>query len=169
MITNKDDLVITKWGARYRGRHLPCAIGRGGIGVKTGEGDGITPAGTFRILGLGVRPDRVAISSIIPQFEIGPMDKWSDDPKDPAYNHLIRAHDHAFSHERLRRADPLYDAFVILDFNYPEAQPGKGSAIFLHIWRRPRYPTEGCVAFEAADFLDILSTWTADAQIHIRE
>jgi L,D-peptidoglycan transpeptidase YkuD (ErfK/YbiS/YcfS/YnhG family) len=27
------------------------------------------------------------------------------------------------------------------------ATPGKGSAIFLHRWRRPGYPTAGCVAF----------------------
>ena len=169
MITNSHDLVITKWGARHRGRYFPCAIGRGGIGQKIGEGDGITPVGTFRILGLGVRPDRVAISSCIPQFEIGPMDNWSDDPKDPAYNQLVRSNNYRFSHEALRRADPLYDVFAILDFNYPEAKAGKGSAIFLHIWRRPRHPTEGCVAFEAGHFFGIIRNWSVHSRVVIQQ
>jgi L,D-peptidoglycan transpeptidase YkuD (ErfK/YbiS/YcfS/YnhG family) len=55
------------------------------------------------------------------------------------------------SHERLRRADPLYDLVIVTDWNWPEAEAGKGSAIFLHQWRRGGYPTEGCVAFARAD------------------
>jgi len=168
VITKNTDLVITKWGAHYRGHYIPCAIGRSGIGVKQGEGDGITPMGYFQILGMGVRPDRLAISSTIPQFEIGPMDKWSDDPTDPNYNQRVRDTNYPFGHEALRRADPLYDAFAILDFNYPDAAAGKGSAIFLHIWRAPRVPTEGCVAFAPDDFLYILKTWSHDARVVIK-
>ena len=52
------------------------------------------------------------------------------------------------SHEKLRRADPLYDVIMLTDWNWPQAQAGKGSAIFLHQWRRPGYPTEGCIAFD---------------------
>ena len=75
-----------------------------------------------------------------------PGDLWSDDIRDPAYNHLVRA-PHGFSHEHLRRADPLYDIVLLTSWNWPEAEPGRGSAIFLHQWRRPGYPTEGCIAF----------------------
>jgi L,D-peptidoglycan transpeptidase YkuD (ErfK/YbiS/YcfS/YnhG family) len=50
---------VTQWGARFGGRSLPCATGRGGIGAKRGEGDGITPAGRHRIEALLWRPDRV--------------------------------------------------------------------------------------------------------------
>jgi L,D-peptidoglycan transpeptidase YkuD (ErfK/YbiS/YcfS/YnhG family) len=46
----------------------------------------------------------------------------------------------------MRRADPLYDIVLITDYNFPEAVPGKGSAIFLHQHRRAGYPTEGCIA-----------------------
>lgn len=76
----------------------------------------------------------------------GAGDLWSDDGADPAYNHLVRA-PHPFSHERLCRADPLYDIVLITDWNWPDAKPGRGSAIFLHQWRKPRHPTEGCIAF----------------------
>ncbi len=47
----------------------------------------------------------------------------------------------------MRRADPLYDIVLITDWNWPVARPGRGSAIFLHQWRKPHHPTEGCIAF----------------------
>ncbi len=86
---------------------------------------------------------------------IGPGDLWSDDVKDPDYNLMVRA-PHGFSHERLRRADPLYDLVLITDFNWPRADRGRGSAIFIHVWRGPRVPTAGCVAFRRADLLWIV-------------
>ena len=162
------DLVITKWGARYRGLHFPCAIGRGGIGVKKGEGDGITPAGRFRLCMIGVRPDRVALSSLIPQREIGPSDIWSDDPKDPGYNQWQKGRSTRFSHEVLRRADTLYDLIGVLDFNWPAAKPGAGSAIFLHSWRKPRHPTEGCVAFCPDVLAWIFASWDDSARVLIQ-
>ena len=75
---------------------------------------------------------------------------WSDAPDDPAYNLLVRA-PYGPSHESLRRDDPLYDIVLLTDWNFPEAVPGAGSAIFLHPWRRPGYPTEGCLAFSRSD------------------
>ncbi|TMV57367.1 hypothetical protein FGG78_37230, partial [Thioclava sp. BHET1] len=56
-------------------------------------------------------------------------------------------------HEVLRRADPLYDLILVTDWNRAPARPGKGSAIFIHRWRRPRYPTAGCLAFAPQDLL----------------
>jgi L,D-peptidoglycan transpeptidase YkuD (ErfK/YbiS/YcfS/YnhG family) len=35
---------------------------------------------------------------------------------------------------------------ILTDWNWPRAERGRGSAIFLHQWRRPGKPTEGCVA-----------------------
>jgi L,D-peptidoglycan transpeptidase YkuD (ErfK/YbiS/YcfS/YnhG family) len=81
---------------------------------------------------------------------IGPCDLWSDDVLDPDYNLMVRA-PHSFGHERLRRPDPLYDLVLITDWNWPCAEKGRGSAIFLHAWRKPRHPTAGCVAFDPAD------------------
>jgi len=51
--------MIGQWGARYRGRMMPCAIGAGGIGVKAGEGDQITPLGQFQIEAVWARRDRI--------------------------------------------------------------------------------------------------------------
>ena len=146
-----NDLVVTRWGARFLGRTLPCVLGRGGVVTDKREGDGATPAGVLAIVGMLYRPDRI-LRALVPRWAepILPGDLWSDDPRDAAYNHGVRA-PHPFSHETLRRADPLYDLVLVTDWNYPHALPGKGSAIFLHRWRQPRYPTAGCVAFAPDD------------------
>lgn len=91
------------------------------------------------------RADRMAAPSKWARA-IGPRDLWSDDVSESRYNHMVSA-PYAFSHEKLYRADPLYDLILLTDWNWPNAVPGRGSAIFLHQWRRPGYPTEGCVAF----------------------
>jgi len=164
-----EDLVVTKWGARFRGQTLPCAIGRGGIGEKRGEGDGITPKGVFHLAAIKSRPDRLLFHTpYVPQKTIRIADIWSDDPKDPAYNHEVYGPDYTFSHEKQRRADPLYDAFGILDFNWPNAKAGAGSAIFLHIWRKPRHPTEGCIAFDRRNLLWIFENWQQKSRVIIR-
>jgi L,D-peptidoglycan transpeptidase YkuD (ErfK/YbiS/YcfS/YnhG family) len=150
---NRADLVVTPMGVRFMGRIFPCTIGRGGI-VPAGrkrEGDGATPTGVHRIVGMLYRPDRMVRPTDWAR-PIGPMDLWSDDPKDKDYNLMVRA-PHGFSHESLRRADPLYDLVLLTDWNWPMSVPGRGSAIFLHRWRRPGFPTAGCVAFNPADLL----------------
>jgi L,D-peptidoglycan transpeptidase YkuD (ErfK/YbiS/YcfS/YnhG family) len=163
------DLVVTQTGARYRGRVYPCAVGRGGIGVKRGEGDGITPVGTWRIAEVRYRADRiVAPAAAMPMAPIGPADIWSDDPADPNYNRERTARAYPFSHERMFRADPLYDLVAITDFNWPNAIAGAGSAIFLHAWRKPRHPTAGCVAFAPPVLRVILESWVPEARIVIR-
>ncbi len=138
-------MVLTPRGLRFAGRLYPCSIGRGGVTRDKREGDGATPAGIHRITGLLYRPDRLAPPTPWAR-PIFPRDLWSDDPRDPAYNQKVRA-PHGFSHERLRRADPLYDMILLTDWNHGGMQPGRGSAIFLHQWRRPGAPTEGCIAF----------------------
>ncbi|MCE8512589.1 L,D-transpeptidase family protein [Ruegeria pomeroyi] len=143
------DLVLTPRGVRFWGRYLPCSIGKGGIRADKREGDGATPVGIHRIVGMLYRADRIAPPAPWAR-PIGPGDLWSDDMGDAAYNHLVHA-PYGHSHERLRRGDPLYDLVLVTDWNWPEAEPGRGSAIFVHQWRRPGYPTEGCVAFSRPD------------------
>ena len=141
------DLVLTRQGVRFAGRRFPACIGRGGITSAKRECDGATPAGVHGIIGLLYRPDRIPRSKL-PHWArpIGPNDLWSDDTRDPDYNLMVRA-PHSFGHERLRRADPQYDVVLLTDWNWPQAEKGCGSAIFLHQWRGRGRPTAGCVAF----------------------
>lgn len=162
------DLVVTPMGVRFLNRMFSCSIGRGGIvpARRKREGDGGTPTGVHRIVGMLYRPDRMAQPADW-ALPIGPMDLWSDDPKDPDYNLMVRA-PHGFSHEKLRRADPLYDLVILTDWNWPMAVPGRGSAIFLHRWRRPGYPTAGCVAFAPQDLLWIARRITYGTRLIVR-
>ncbi len=165
----RHDMIVTRWGARFMGRRFPCAIGRGGLTDEKREGDGATPLGIWTLPSGMYRPDRGASpKTSIPMREIWPRHLWSDDPRDPNYNQLVQAHHYAFSHEKLRMGPPLYDTLLISDQNWPNAVAGKGSALFVHRWRRPRFPTAGCIAFAAQDLDWILRHWQKDSRIFVR-
>ena len=144
-------MLLTPKGLRFMNRLIPCAVGRGGVRSLKREGDGATPAGRHHIAGLLYRSDRMPRPAPWAQ-PIGLRDLWCDDVASVAYNQPVRA-PFAPSHEHLRRPDPLYDVVLLTDYNWPEAEPGRGSAIFLHVWRKPRHPTEGCIAFARKDLL----------------
>jgi len=159
-----DDIVVTKWGARFRGRRFPCAIGKGGITDNKHEGDGATPRGIHALPHVWARPDRISVHGARP---ITPRDLWCDAPNHALYNGAVKS-PFSGSHEKLRRADPLYDLFVVTDWNWPVATPHKGSAIFVHRWRKPRHPTEGCVAFRADHLAWIVDHITPRTRLVIR-
>ncbi len=160
---NRSDLLVGRWGVRFCGRRFPASIGRGGISANKAEGDGATPAGAHRISAVLYRAGRIGRAELPSGGRrIGPQDFWSDDPRDPAYNRPVRA-PHRFGHERLFRADPIYDLILITDWNTRPAVPGSGSAIFLHQWRGPGHLTAGCVAFRRDHLIWIarrLRPWT---------
>ncbi|MGB3406493.1 MAG: L,D-transpeptidase family protein [Jannaschia sp.] len=145
------DMVLTPAGLRFMGRMLPCTMGRGGVRTDKREGDGATPRGTHGIVGMLFRPDRMARPTDW-ALPIRPGDLWCDDPGHEDYNLMVRT-PFAASAERLARADPLYDLVILTDWNWPRAEHRRGSAIFLHRWRRPGYPTEGCVALDPRHLL----------------
>jgi L,D-peptidoglycan transpeptidase YkuD (ErfK/YbiS/YcfS/YnhG family) len=161
-----DDLVLTRLGLRFRNRLYPCSIGRAGLSARKCEGDGATPRGVHTITGLLYRPDRVARPSGW-AHPIRPRDLWSDDPEDPAYNLMVRA-PYAASHERLRRADPVYDLIMLTDWNLPYPTKGRGSAIFIHQWRRPGAPTEGCIGLRRRDLWRIACALRPQTRLIIR-
>ncbi|MDM7458561.1 MAG: L,D-transpeptidase family protein [Paracoccus sp. (in: a-proteobacteria)] len=157
-------MVLTPTGLRFLGRTFPCAIGKSGVTTTKREGDGATPAGLLRVTALWYRPDRLAAPTAWAR-PIGPDDLWCDDPGHPRYNRHVRAPLPA-SHERLRRADPLYDLILTTDWN-ATGVPGRGSAIFLHQWRRPGYRTEGCIAFAKPHLLWIARHAPPGTAIHV--
>ena len=83
---------------------------------------------------------------------IKPYDLWSDDVRDIDYNMMIRA-PHPYSHEKMRRADPMYDLVILTDWNWPYPRKSAGSAIFIHEWRRPHAPTAGCIGLSRTHLL----------------
>ena len=63
MTSSRHDMVLTPMGLRFVGRILPVTWGRGGIRADKREGDGATPVGVHRTLGLLFRPDRSSSSA----------------------------------------------------------------------------------------------------------
>ncbi len=143
------DMVVSGGTLRFGGRRFACTLGRGGVTADKREGDRATPRGVHDLIGVLYRPDRMArpVDWAVP---IRPGDLWSDDARDEDYNLMVRA-PYPYSHERLRRADPIYDLILITDWNWPQAVRGRGSAIFVHQWRRPGYRTAGCVGLARRD------------------
>ncbi|SEA17845.1 L,D-transpeptidase family protein [Rubrimonas cliftonensis] len=179
----RDDFAVTRWGARFKGRRMPVRIGRGGVRTDKREGDGATPAGAWRLTTLFFRADRLppprrkglagrrsapgaalrisGLQGLVRPVAIGARLGWSDDPACPRYNRAVRLPS-AFSAERMRRGDRLYDLVAATDHN-AAGVPGAGSAIFLHLLRGPGRsvgrPTAGCVALRRPDLLWLLARW----------
>lgn len=165
IVARPQDIVITPMGARFMGRMIPCTVGRGGVvdAALKREGDGGTPTGVHAIGPVLYRPDRIPCP-VPGAMPIGPGDLWSDDAGDAAYNQHVRA-PYAPSHEKLRRADPMYDLVVVTGWNWPVATAGRGSAIFIHQWRRPGAPTAGCIGFSRRDLRWIVANLAEDSRL----
>jgi L,D-peptidoglycan transpeptidase YkuD (ErfK/YbiS/YcfS/YnhG family) len=142
-------------GNRRRGwiaagpHRIAVALGRSGIKANKREGDGATPAGSFRPLRVWWRSDRAHRPSVLlPCRPIGPADGWCEDPRDRRYNRPIRLPPGAPG-DRLTRADGLYDLIIEIDHNARPRIAGRGSAVFIHVARPNFGPTAGCVAMPA--------------------
>jgi len=135
---------------------MPCKLGNSGIAAGKREGDGATPAGRYGILGGHVRRDRLPLNVLYRGLKaIGPRDGWCDDPDSGAYNRPVRLPFRA-GHEKMARADRLYDVCLVLDWNiFPRARR-RGSAIFMHLTRPDGGGTQGCVALDPATMRRLL-------------
>jgi L,D-peptidoglycan transpeptidase YkuD (ErfK/YbiS/YcfS/YnhG family) len=146
---------------------LPVALGRTGVKASKWEGDGATPAGTFRPVRLWWRSDKLPRPrTSLPVRRIRPGDAWCEDPTDRRYNHPIRRSANEPG-DRLRRKDGLYDLIVEIDHNTRPRVAGRGSAVFVHVARDGFGPTAGCVALRRADLLRLLARMTTKTRIKI--
>jgi L,D-peptidoglycan transpeptidase YkuD (ErfK/YbiS/YcfS/YnhG family) len=133
------------------------ALGYGGVRSDKQEGDGATPTGSLPLRTILYRPDRQAAPvCAVPVQPLTPADGWCDDPTHPAYNRLVRLPINA-SAEALWREDGVYDLIGVLGWNDDPVQPGRGSAIFLHLARENFAPTEGCIALRTGDLIHALA------------
>jgi L,D-peptidoglycan transpeptidase YkuD (ErfK/YbiS/YcfS/YnhG family) len=142
-----------------------AALGRGGVRRDKQEGDGATPVGLLPLRRALYRADRVAPTECtVPIEPIVPTDGWCDDPAQADYNRMIRL-PHEGTHEELWRQDALYDLIGVLGWNDSPVQPGRGSAIFLHV-ARPNYtPTEGCIALALGDLRKVLAAGLTEVMV----
>jgi L,D-peptidoglycan transpeptidase YkuD (ErfK/YbiS/YcfS/YnhG family) len=150
-------------------------LGRNGMGWGLGlhseqrdgplkvEGDGRSPAGVFELgtsFGYAASPPA---GVMMPYRVIGENDFFVDDPQANDYNRwvtLSRGEDpekYWASYETMLRPDGLYALGVVVRHNTDPAVAGRGSAIFLHLWRSPSAATSGCTAMSKEDLIELLA------------
>ncbi len=153
---------------RYGNKSVPCALGPAGFVADKKEGDGATPIASMKLIKGLYRSDRLSRPvTKLPMRATDPADGWCDDPTLPQYNQLVKL-PFKGSHEKLWRKDHVYNICIVLDWNIAPAVVGKGSAIFFHLARNGYTPTEGCIAVNLSDMLEILRTSNADTVIETR-
>jgi len=161
-------IIVKKNGyLKYKNFKFRCSIGKAGIKTKIKEGDNITPKGTYKILSIYYRKDRVkkfksSIKKIIIKKKMG----WCDDIKSKSYNKQIRLPS-KLSHEILYRKDNIYDIVCVINYNTNPILKNKGSAIFLHIAKKNYQKTKGCVALKKNHLIKLLSTIKKNTKIKI--
>jgi L,D-peptidoglycan transpeptidase YkuD (ErfK/YbiS/YcfS/YnhG family) len=141
----------------------PAVIGRNGFALSGSkiEGDGKTPSGLYPI---GIAFGREAVLKTGLYYrQATERDLWVDDVLSPQYNQWVSGSAQASSYENMLRSDGLYDAGAVIEYNTSPVVAGKGSAIFIHIWRdRGAKPTAGCVALDGTRLRQLLSWLRAD-------
>lgn len=147
--------------------HCDGMIGAAGLGKQV-EGDRKTPRGTFQIrnIAYGTKENPKG-SRFFHYVKIEKGMVWRCDPEKPDYNTL------AITGElpgdwTTEKDEDLYQYgqseeggqyHYFLDIGYNEKRiPGAGSAIFLHCWKGPGYPTAGCIAIAEENMIRLLRT-----------
>lgn len=140
----------------WSGGSAGAAVGRSGVRADKREGDGATPAGTYPLVSVLYRPDRVTPPrSRLPVKALVPNYGWVDEPADANYNRPVSL-PYPASAEEMWREDELYDVLVVIGYNMEPVVPGAGSAIFLHVATPDFAPTAGCIAVEKEILLGLL-------------
>ena len=156
--TSKAMASVTAWqkyGATWKQAFKPIIsdVGSQGISATKHEGDDKTPAGLFP---LGTAFGTLPLSLNIPYRRLTADDKFIDDVNSKDYNKWVHGNTNADSYETMLREDGIYNAGIVINYNMNPIIPGKGSAIFMHIWYGPNIGTTGCVAMEESDLIKIL-------------
>jgi hypothetical protein len=167
------------------GKPIAVVLGKGGLGWGIGlhnassdmlslperkepmkqEGDGKSPAGIFKLgsaYGYAARP----LSRMKWAYQASTQDlRCVDDTKSSFYNQILPEKPNLWnSAEVMRRNDALYTWVVDVKHNQRPATPGKGSCIFLHVWRGETNPTTGCTAMAQKNLEQVLSWLDPKAQ-----
>lgn len=127
------------------------------------EGDGKAPAGVFRLSRAFGYAAQERPGWKMPYRNLTSSIQCVDDTDSKFYNQLVDASQispdwGSHENEKMLRSDDLYRWGVIVEHNTDPAVPGKGSCIFMHIWRGPGQPTVGCTAMAQAN-LEALLSW----------
>lgn len=156
------------------GEAAAAVVGRKGLGWGIGlhadpasdpapvksEGDGKAPAGIFLLdFAFGEAPAQAAAWIKLAYRQMTDAFCCVDDGDSPLYNRIVDTSGTPVqwrSHEEMRRQDGLYKIGIVVRHNADSPVAGKGSCIFMHIWRGPSQGTAGCTALAETDLRALL-------------
>jgi len=152
------------------GETMPSVLGKEGMAWGIGlvslaetsapskvEGDRKAPAGLFALgPAFGFEPASYRLDYV----ELNTSIEAVDDPLSPYYNTLVdtRVIPRSWTSAEKMGEQPLYVLGLVVQHNWPNPEVGKGSAIFLHVWRNSQSGTFGCTALKKED-LETLLNW----------
>lgn len=135
---------------------MEAVIGNKGLTYDKKEGDKKSPAGMFPLYRCFGSEENPGTKLIYTKFEKN--DFWVDDVNSEFYNTYQKGLPGGRwnSAEDLFETGKLYRYFVVVEYNTDNPVPGKGSAIFLHIWKGKDSYTSGCTAMSEENLLKII-------------
>ncbi|MBK8464794.1 MAG: hypothetical protein IPL32_03105 [Chloracidobacterium sp.] len=145
------------------GDSFPVVLGRNGLAwaellngdldmtkIKQ-EGDGNAPAGMFPLVasfGTSTKPNAVEL----PYTKLDNFTECVDDTKSQFYNRIVnRMQVGNFdwkSSEKMLEVGDEYGLGIFVAYNTYPVEKGRGSCIFLHVWKDATTGTSGCTAME---------------------
>jgi L,D-peptidoglycan transpeptidase YkuD (ErfK/YbiS/YcfS/YnhG family) len=151
------------------GGPYPARLGRNGLSANRREGDGTTPAGTFRIhpTMYGNEPNP-GVRFHYRRLRCG--DWWDEDPSSPTYNSFQRVPcgtrpSFAGNSEGMWQNPTAYPYLAVVEFNMRPVVPGRGSGIFLHA--QTGRATNGCISLHRDRLRQVLRWLRPAASPHI--
>jgi zinc D-Ala-D-Ala dipeptidase len=163
---------------RQVGAIVPVVVGTSGLGwddarpmpdgaapIKR-EGDGRSPAGAFAIdTAFGFDISQIVPWVRLPYIQLRTSTECVDDVRSAHYNTIVDRDSVPSvdwtSAEHMRQIDQ-YAFGMHVAYNAPP-RAGRGSCIFLHIWKGPNSVTAGCTAMELAALRELMG-WVDPAQ-----
>jgi L,D-peptidoglycan transpeptidase YkuD (ErfK/YbiS/YcfS/YnhG family) len=160
------------------GESFPVVVGRNGLAwaeLLTGdmdmqkikqEGDGNAPAGLFPLVsafGTSTKPESVTL----PYTKLDKFTECVDDVKSTHYNRIVNRmqvgnYDWKSS-EKMLSVGEQYGLGVFVAYNTYPVERGRGSCIFLHVWKAANSGTAGCTAMERRN-LERIVGWLQPAK-----
>lgn len=135
---------------------IKSVIAKNGLTYDKKEGDKESPIGVFslnRCFGWGDNP-----GTKLQYTKFEKNDFWVDDEKSDFYNTYQKGLPNGrwVSAEDLYGIGDTYRFFIVIEYNTDVPVPGKGSAIFMHIWKGEESYTSGCTAMAEENLLKII-------------
>ena len=129
-------------------------IGKNGFTYNKVEGDGHSPIGIFTLGTVFGKYSNPGTSMNYRQST--PNDFWIDDVNSPLYNTWQEGPANGRWGSAENMYIPQYNYAFVINYNTVERMPGKGSAIFFHVWSEANHGTGGCTSTAQDNVISIL-------------